>query len=227
VGGHTFNRLEVVTFNHKLRPEADEEVKFVKSVASSYGLPCHVKTALPNQLIESKGIQERSRIWRTAECIDIITKLQSHTENKEDSQWVVAMAHQSDDQLETVLLKFLRGVHISQIRGMKPHITIKFEATSEKVKLIRPLLNISKSELKEYLLQHDKVWREDASNMSRVCSFIALSLFLFLFPFIIHTNNLSWLCPTKILYHIHAKYTHAHTHTHTNVSPSRNTSEIS
>lgn len=194
--GHFFQRLEVVTFNHKLRPEADEEVQFVQSIASSYGLRCHIVTALPSQLLDDKGMQARSRAWRTTECLKIIenninnnsidnsidSNNNSKMENKQDardkcdnsskkpSQWMVAMAHHSDDQLETLLLKFLRGVHISQIRGMKPRTTVNVEpsTTGRRLHVIRPLLSISKAELKDYLVMHNRQWREDASNLSRV-----------------------------------------------------------
>lgn len=63
------------------------------------------------------GMQERARRWRRAEARDILTK--SIAEAEGGGRGVIATAHHRDDQAETVLLKALRGVHITkmQVRG--------------------------------------------------------------------------------------------------------------
>jgi len=171
----TFGKLEVVTFNHKLRPEADEEVKFVQSVASSYGLVCHERTALPHQLSDNAGLQARARKWRGEECCRIIRAARSNIDvqrvgSANRAEWVVATAHHADDQLETLLLKLLRGAHISAIHGIQARNGVMFETPEfgMKVPLIRPLLGIDKASLKDYLISSGYEWREDASNLSKV-----------------------------------------------------------
>jgi len=68
----------------------------------------------------------------------------------------IATGHQADDQIETLLLKWLRGTHISNLQGMQ----WKNES------FIRPLLNCRKIELQEYLKTNQLTWMEDTSNMS-------------------------------------------------------------
>ena len=61
------------------------------------------------------GMQERARRWRRAEARDILTK--SITEAGGGGRGVIATAHHRDDQAETVLLKALRGAHITKMQA--------------------------------------------------------------------------------------------------------------
>lgn len=64
----------------------------------------------PNRSQQS-GFQEFARKWRQQECESIINKLR----NTKNTHYCVLMAHHADDQVETLLLKLLRGVHISNL----------------------------------------------------------------------------------------------------------------
>lgn len=64
-------QLEVITFNHKLRAESDEEVEFVTRIASSYGCPVHVRV-LDEHLRVDSGLQALARNWRRSECLRLI-----------------------------------------------------------------------------------------------------------------------------------------------------------
>lgn len=61
------------------------------------------------------GMQERARRWRRAEARDILSK--SIAEAGEEGRGVIATAHHRDDQAETVLLKALRGAHITKMQA--------------------------------------------------------------------------------------------------------------
>jgi tRNA(Ile)-lysidine synthase TilS/MesJ len=67
-----------------------------------------------NKLEDGKSIQETSRNWRKSECLKIV---QSYAENSVSNCYVVT-AHHRDDQVETLMLKFLRGVHISNFHAV-------------------------------------------------------------------------------------------------------------
>ncbi|MBL0095741.1 MAG: tRNA lysidine(34) synthetase TilS [Bacteroidetes bacterium] len=66
----------------------------------------------------------------------------------------IATAHHSNDQAETVLLNLLSGKSIESIRG----IPVRNNT------IIRPLLQCTKEELRQYALEKNIRWREDSSN---------------------------------------------------------------
>ena len=67
---------------------------------------------------------------------------------------VILQGHHADDQTETVLLKLVRGCHLSNVAGMK-HREGPFG---------RPLLDFTKAQLREFVKARGEEWREDASN---------------------------------------------------------------
>ena len=136
----------ILHFNHQLRPESAQEQDFVKSIAEHYEIPFHHKTAKHLKSGQS-SLQESAREWRIEESRNLLNFL---------GGGFIATGHQADDQIETLLLKWLRGTHISNMQGM--------QWTNED--FIRPLLNFKKSELKEYLKTNKLTWMEDTSNQS-------------------------------------------------------------
>jgi tRNA(Ile)-lysidine synthase len=69
----------------------------------------------------------------------------------------IALAHTRDDQAETLLLRLVRGAGPSGLGGMAPR----------RDRLIRPLLETSRVELRAFLEQRGESWREDSSNEDR------------------------------------------------------------
>ena len=141
-----FLKLHVLHFNHQLRPEADHEQAFVKSLAEQYKIPFHYKTA--KHLIPGHaGLQETARQWRIEESIKMLKNIGADC---------IATGHHADDQTETLLLKWLRGAHISNLQGM----------LWKNPPFIRPLLNCRKKELMQYLKSNNFSWMEDSTNLS-------------------------------------------------------------
>lgn len=158
--------LEVVHFNHKLRPESDEEESFVSSITNQYGYPLHIRH-LPIEKRTKVGIQATARDWRRTECLTIRNQILDR-KNKTDidsnsnksvefSGVLIATAHHADDQLETSILKLLRGTHISRLYPM-----LAIDGP-----FIKPLIPVTKATLIEYLTARELTWREDASNALR------------------------------------------------------------
>ncbi len=139
-------KLHVLHFNHQLRPEADHEQNFVKSLAENYKIPFHYKTAKHLKHGQA-GLQETARQWRIEESINMLRKVEADC---------IATGHHADDQTETILLKWLRGTHISNLQGM----------LWKNPPFIRPLLNCRKKELKKYLQSKNFSWMEDSTNLS-------------------------------------------------------------
>ena len=69
----------------------------------------------------------------------------------------VAVAHTRDDQAETVLLRLVRGAGPAGLSGMAPR----------RDHLVRPLLEVSRAELRAFLDEIGEPWREDATNADR------------------------------------------------------------
>ena len=139
-------KLHILHFNHQLRPEALREQDFVESLGKEYKVPFHCKTAKHLQTGQ-QGLQESARKWRIDESRNLLETL--------GGGWI-ATGHHADDQTETLLLKWLRGSHISNLQGMRWKNT----------PFIRPLLNCSKLELQGFLKNNNLAWMEDNSNQS-------------------------------------------------------------
>ena len=73
----------------------------------------------------------------------------------------VAVAHNADDNAETLILNLLRGTGGRGLRGMQPRGTVP-GATD--VTLIRPLLSITRAEISQWMTAAGASWREDSTN---------------------------------------------------------------
>lgn len=144
--------LSVVHLHHGIRgPEADADETFVASLATQHDLPFHCDRAdVPRFAKEhSLSLEAAAR------------KLRYHfferllNEKTLDS---IATAHTRDDQAETVLLRFLRGAGTRGLAGIHPVLNLAAG------KIIRPMLDVSRSGVVVYLESLNQPWREDATN---------------------------------------------------------------
>jgi tRNA(Ile)-lysidine synthase len=71
----------------------------------------------------------------------------------------VATGHTADDQAETVLLRILRGTGIAGLAGIRRHRQL-----TPGVSLVRPLLNVSRDQAREYVESLGQGYRDDRSN---------------------------------------------------------------
>lgn len=72
--------------------------------------------------------------------------------------YAVATAHTADDAAETVLLRLLRGAGLQGLGGIVP------VANLAGLRVVRPLLEVTRAEVEEFLRAHAISWREDATN---------------------------------------------------------------
>ncbi|HEV8146519.1 MAG TPA: tRNA lysidine(34) synthetase TilS [Bryobacteraceae bacterium] len=133
----------VAHLNHKRRGSAsDEDEGFVAELAARFGL--HFFRAEAGVL---QGNLEQA--MRTARRDFFAGLIRQGIADR------VALAHTRDDQAETVLFRVMRGSGLSGLAGIHP-------MTDDGI--VRPLLDVSRAEIIDFLRDRKETWREDASN---------------------------------------------------------------
>jgi tRNA(Ile)-lysidine synthase len=142
-----FDVVGLAHFNHHLRPTADRDEQFCRALAERIGLPITVGGAdvLEYAAAERLGIEDAARRARYAFLHRRAADLGANR---------IAVGHTRDDQAETFLLKLIRGAGLSGLAGIYP----RREA------LVRPLLDASREELRNYLTTRGETWMDDESN---------------------------------------------------------------
>jgi tRNA(Ile)-lysidine synthase len=152
--------LSVVHFNHQIRgADADADEQFVRSLAAGFDLQFHCGAGdTPAYAREHKlSLEAAGRTLRYA-----------FFDRLADDAAVdrVATAHTRDDQAETVLMRFLRGSGTKGLAGIYPAVGGETGALIDvpAPRIVRPLLDLSRDQLRAYLAQLRQAWREDESN---------------------------------------------------------------
>jgi len=150
--------LSVLHFNHKIRgADADEDERFVRSLAEHHGLEFHRASAdVPAYAAEHKLSLETA--GREARYQFFESLLQQHTLD------VVATGHTMDEQAETVLMRVLRGAGSKGLSGIYPRKAIRCCDGKEARYIVRPLLAVRRAEVRAYLQSVNQPWREDTTN---------------------------------------------------------------
>jgi tRNA(Ile)-lysidine synthase len=144
--------IAVAHFNHQLRAEAsDADEQFVAQLARQHDLPFFVGRAdVREQALANKiGIEQAARQLRYQWLLDLAQ--QQHFD-------IIATAHTADDQAETVLMRFLRGAGTRGLAGIHPVLQ------RDRIRVVRPLLDLTRAEIEQYLTSIEQSWCEDESN---------------------------------------------------------------
>jgi tRNA(Ile)-lysidine synthase len=145
----------VAHFNHRLRLEADREAEAVSGLARRLGLPFEIDSADVRLCAEADGlsIEEAARTLRY--------RFLFSTARKHAAQ-AVAVGHTADDQVETVLMHFLRGAGLAGLKGMPARTFLP--VFDPGIPLVRPLLGLWRSDTEAYCREHDLQPHYDLSN---------------------------------------------------------------
>ena len=138
----------VAHFNHRLRGAvSDEDEAFVRSLADSFAIPFVVDSAdvaaaahTDRTSLELAGRRLRYEFLGRAAVSLAVDR--------------VAVGHTRDDQAETVLMRLVRGAGPVGLAGIHPRAGM----------IVRPLVDITRRELRRYLSERAISFREDASN---------------------------------------------------------------
>ncbi len=149
--------LKIITVNHYIRRESETcgDVEFVKQLCESlknqeYDVEltvCELQKGQVAALADEKqiGIEAAARELRYKAFENFIA---------EKKLACLCLAHNKNDQLETLLMRFLQGAG-TEARGGIPLVRGKY---------VRPLLGIERAQIEEYLNQKNIAWRNDSTN---------------------------------------------------------------
>ena len=140
--------IVVAHINHQIRKEANEDEKYVKEFCEKneikfFVLRIDVKEYANNNKI---GLEEAGRKVRY-DFFDEVMKLTNS--NK------IAIAHNKNDKVETIIMNIFRGSGIYGLRGIEP---------KRKDKYIRPLIECERKEIEEYCEENHLEPRIDKTN---------------------------------------------------------------
>ncbi len=133
--------------NHGLRDVAAAEAQYVQGLCAARGIECHVFEWTGDK--PTTGLEAAARTARYKMMTDFCR------ENNVDA---LLVAHQADDQIETFLMNLGRGSGLSGLAAMRP-VTMR-----DGVKIVRPLLNVWRRELKQYCDDNGIKYCTDAMN---------------------------------------------------------------
>lgn len=150
-------KLSVVHVNHMLRGEkSNEEAERVEEFCDRLGITCTVFELDCKEYAEELGVscEEAGRIAR----YEIFDEVAQTIEEPGDTIRI-AVAHNSDDQAETVLFRLMRGTGTHGLGGIE-----LMRESDMGYTIVRPLINVSRREIEEYIEANKLHPNMDESN---------------------------------------------------------------
>ncbi len=164
--------LYVLHINHMIRgEEADQDAEFVKKSCTKFKVPHRVINADVPAIAKEHGLseEEAGRYVRYSEFSKYAYEVGASK---------IAVAHNSNDNAETVLMNLARGTGIKGLGGIAPKRPLHEDPDEEPKKkkgkskepddimVIRPILCLSRKEIEEFLNENDIKYRNDSTNDS-------------------------------------------------------------
>ena len=133
--------LVVATYDHASGPHSARAAAFVVRQALGYGIPVVSGRAV--------GVEQGESAWRAArwEFLRAVART---------THGVILTAHTRDDQIETVLMRAMRGAGARGLAGLRAESAVR-----------RPFVDVSRAELRAYATERALSWTEDPTNRSR------------------------------------------------------------
>jgi tRNA(Ile)-lysidine synthase len=150
-------RVIVAHFNHKLRPDADADANIVEQTAARLNLASVIENGDVRAYADEEklSIEEAARIMRYRFLMEQAHRFKAQA---------VAVGHTADDQVETVLMHFLRGAGLAGLKGMNYRTVIHM--FDPEIPIVRPLLDMWREETIVYCAANGFRPRHDPSNAS-------------------------------------------------------------
>lgn len=133
--------------NHGLRAAADVETQYVRDLCEKLNVPCKIFYWTDEK--PSTGLESAARDARYKMMTDYC---------KQNDMYALMVAHQADDQIETFLMNLGRGSGLYGLAAMRR------ESMRDGVKIVRPLLDVSRAELRMWLDDNNVKYFIDEMN---------------------------------------------------------------
>lgn len=139
--------IVVAHVNHMIRKEAEEDEKYVKKYCEENQIEFYSKSIDVQKMANNNkiGVEEAGRKARYNFFDEILEKTDAQK---------IAIAHNKNDKVETVLMHILRGSGISGLKGIE----------AKRGKYIRPLIECERNEIEEYCTEKNLQPRIDKTN---------------------------------------------------------------
>lgn len=142
------HQIIALTVDHAIRKEAAQEANRVGKWLKKLRIKHHILTNKDKKIPKS-NVQEYAR--------DVRYKLMTEW-CKKNKVHALLVAHHAEDQIETFLLRLERGSGVDGLGAMRP------STKRNGIRILRPLLTVSKQELQKFLKASKQKWIEDPSN---------------------------------------------------------------
>ncbi|MDA2927289.1 tRNA lysidine(34) synthetase TilS [Acidobacteria bacterium AH-259-G07] len=151
--------LSAAHVNHQLRgEEAEADEQFVRCLCQELNIPLEVKRIDTRRAAQISGenLEDCARTIR----YDFLFQLARQKKSR------VATGHTLNDQAETFLMKLIRGAGPAGLSGIYPLRVNQIGTRGEQVSVtvVRPLLEITRDEILDYLAERSQTYRVDATN---------------------------------------------------------------
>jgi tRNA(Ile)-lysidine synthase len=151
-------KLHIAHLNHLLRgAESDADAEYVSSLARELGIPATIerRDVKAYRKEHKLSLEEAAREVRYAFFSEVACSLGAD---------MVAVGHTADDQIETILMHLVRGTGLAGLRGMQPLSALRSPDGTE-LKVVRPLLEVTREETEAYCAAQGLSPRSDSSNL--------------------------------------------------------------
>ena len=139
--------------NHHIRgEEADRDASFVQTLCKDLAIPCKIAHVDVPKLAEEQSLseEEAGRLARYQALEEYCTEVDAK---------IIAVAHNKDDVAETVLHNLFRGTGIKGLTGIP-----QTRQLDSGIKIIRPMLVVTRSEIEDYLSKCGVSFQTDSTN---------------------------------------------------------------
>ena len=158
--GVTPDQLIVAHFDHGVRPDSASDAAWVRQLAETSGVQCVIGSRNAADLADNDGYDDSEDALRRARYLFL------EREAHRFGVRTVWTAHTLDDQIETVLHRILRGTGLRGLTGIP--VTRPFDNgngdSMEQIRIFRPMLQIDRLAIVDFLREIGQPWREDATN---------------------------------------------------------------
>jgi len=149
---HLGYRVHVAHLNHCARgEESDADEAFVVALTAQLGVPCECRKCDVTAEAKASGLSFEAQARETRYSF-FASVARKHGISK------IVTAHHADDQVETVLMRILRGTGPEGLSG------IPYTRQWDRLSIVRPMLDCRREAIVAWLKESGLSWREDASN---------------------------------------------------------------